>query len=69
MDECVKAGDVCLSALRCLKQGDGSYACGYDAKGFKIVGERDARTCADNEGKPTFFCDNATTKIKLTCAW
>ena len=35
MDECVKAGDVCLSALRCLKQGDGSYACGYDAKWFQ----------------------------------
>ena len=46
MDECVKAGDVCPSALHCLKQGDGSYACGCDAKGFKVVGERDARNCA-----------------------
>ena len=46
MDECVKAGDVCPSALHCLKQGDGSYACACDAEGFKVVGEGDARTCA-----------------------
>jgi len=46
MDECVKAGDVCPSALHCLKQKDGSYACTCDAKGFKVVGERDARNCA-----------------------
>ena len=46
MDECVKAGDVCPSALHCLKQGDGSYACACDAKGFKVVGKGDARNCA-----------------------
>ena len=46
MDECEKAGDVCPSALHCLKQGDGSYACACDAKGFKVVGKGDARTCA-----------------------
>ena len=46
MDECVKAGDVCPSGLRCLQQRDGSYACACDAKGFKVVGRRDARTCA-----------------------
>ena len=46
MDECVKAGDVCPSALHCLKQTDGSYACACDAKGFKVVGERDTRNCA-----------------------
>ena len=46
MDECVKAGDVCPSGLHCLKQRDGSYACACDAKGFKVVGRGDARTCA-----------------------
>ena len=46
MDECVKAGDVCPSALHCLKQTDGSYACACDAEGFKVVGKGDSRTCA-----------------------
>ena len=46
MDECVKAGDVCPSGLRCLKQTDGSYACACDAEGFKVVGKGDSRTCA-----------------------
>ena len=46
MDECVKTGDVCPSALHCLKQGDGSYACACDAKGFKVAGKGDGRTCA-----------------------
>lgn len=65
MDECVKAGDVCPSALHCLKQGDGSYACGCDAKGFRVVGERDARNC---EG--SYFMDfrvSASSSKKSYC--
>ena len=44
MDECEKAGEVCPSALQCLKQDDGSFACDCDANS-KVVGEGDARTC------------------------
>ena len=44
MDECEKAGEVCPSALQCLKQEHGSFACDCDANS-KVVGEGDARTC------------------------
>ena len=44
MDECEKAGEVCPSALQCLKQEDGSFACDCDVNS-KVVGEGDARTC------------------------
>ena len=42
-NECVKQGDVCPSALRCLNR-KGSFACGCDP-GFKVVGYEEARTC------------------------
>ena len=57
MDECVKAGDVCPSALHCLKQRDGSYACACDAKGFKVVGKGEARTCAGKISSYVLYFD------------
>ena len=44
MDECEKVGELCPSALLCLKQEDGSFACDCDVNS-KVVGEGDARTC------------------------
>ena len=43
-DECEKAGELCPSALLCLRQEDGSFACDCDVNS-KVVGEGDARTC------------------------
>ena len=57
MDECVKAGDVCPSALHCLKQRDGSYACACDAEGFKVVGKGEARTCAGKISSYVLYFD------------
>ena len=44
LDECEKAGEVCPSALLCLKNENGTFACGCDADS-KVVGEGDNRTC------------------------
>jgi len=70
MDECEKAGELCPSALLCLKQEDGSFACDCDANS-KVVGEGDARTCQGTDYWPSShrFCPSDLAYFCLLYEW